>query len=65
MGKVNQISESQQTPHTSPLQVSYRVSIVRILEKIDQIIIALHCTHIHPNVPSKHFFPFTILVEEE
>ena len=31
----NEILESQQTPHNSPLQASYGVSILRILEKID------------------------------
>ena len=41
--KVNQILESQQTPHTLPLRVSYGVSIVEILEKIDSIITASHC----------------------
>ena len=40
---VNQILESQQTPHTSPLRASYGVSIVEILEKIGSIITARHC----------------------
>ena len=34
---------SQKTPHISPSRVSYGVSIVRIWEKIDHIIMALHC----------------------
>ena len=41
---MNQISESQQTPHSLPSRASYGVSIVRIWEKIDCIITALHCT---------------------
>ena len=40
--KVNQTSNSQQTPHTSPSRASYGVSIMRIVEKIDCIITALH-----------------------
>ena len=36
--------DSQKTPHTSPSRVSYGVSIVRILEKIDCVIMAPHCT---------------------
>ena len=40
---LNQTSNSQQTPHTSPSRASYGVSIVRILEKIDLVITALHC----------------------
>ena len=35
---------SQQTPHTSHSWASYGVSIVRILEKTDRVIMALHCT---------------------
>ena len=42
--KVNQISNSQQTPHNSPLRASYGVSIMRILKKIDRIITTPHCT---------------------
>ena len=38
---VNQILEPQNTPHIS--RVSYEVSIVRILEKIDHVITAPHC----------------------
>ena len=38
-----QILESQQTPHTSPLWVSYGVSIVKIWEKIYHLKMALHC----------------------
>ena len=43
---MNQILESQQTPHTSPSRASYGVSIVRILEKIDRVITAPHCIEI-------------------
>ena len=52
---LNQISNSQQAPHTSPSRPSYGVSIVRIREKIDRIITAPHCimnqirTIIQPN----------------
>ena len=37
---MNQTLESQQTPHISPSRVSYGVSLVRILETIDHIIMA-------------------------
>ena len=40
---MNQILESQQTPHISPSRVSYGVSIVGMLEKIDRVITAPHC----------------------
>ena len=40
---INQILNSQKTPHSSPLWASYGVSLVRILEKIDSVITALHC----------------------
>ena len=40
---LNQTSNSQQPPHTSPSWASYGVSIVRILEKIDRVLMALHC----------------------
>ena len=39
----DQILESQETPHLSPSRLSYGVSIVRILQKIDRVITALHC----------------------
>ena len=39
---VNQISNSQQTPHTSPSRASYGVSIMRILKKINRAITAPH-----------------------
>ena len=42
---INQILNSQKTPHISPLRVSYGVSIVRICEKIDCVITASHCTN--------------------
>ena len=41
--KTNQSLNSQKTLHSSPVRVSYGVSVVGILEKID-IIVALHCT---------------------
>ena len=41
--KVNQMLQSQQTPHISPSRVRYGVSIVRILEKMDRVITAPHC----------------------
>ena len=37
------ISNSQQTPHTSPSRASYGVSIMIILKKIDRVITASHC----------------------
>ena len=40
---LNQTSNSQQTPHTSPSWASYGASIVRILKKIDRVIMAPHC----------------------
>ena len=43
MWNINQTSYSQKTPHTSPSQVSYWMSIVKILENIDRIITAPHC----------------------
>ena len=43
---MNQILESQQTTHTSPSRVSYEVSIVRIIEKIDCVITAPYCTYL-------------------
>ena len=36
---INQTSNSQQAPHTSPSQMSYGVSIMKILKKIDRVII--------------------------
>ena len=34
-------TEPQNTPHTSPLRVSYGVSFVNICEKIDSVLTAL------------------------
>ena len=49
---MNQILESQQTPHISPSRASYGVYIVRTLEKIDHIITAPHCiVHIQKQFP--------------
>ena len=39
---MNQILESQQIPHNSPVKASYGVSIVGILEKIYRVIMAAH-----------------------
>ena len=39
---MNQILESQHTPHTSPSRARYGVSIVMILAKIDHVITAPH-----------------------
>ena len=38
-------SNSQDT-HTLPSRVSYEVSLEKILEKIDHVITALHCTSV-------------------
>ena len=40
---INQILNSQMAPHSSPSQASYGVSIVRILEEIDCVMMAPHC----------------------
>ena len=55
--KLKQSFNLQKTPHISPWRVSYGLSFVRILEKIDCIIMAPHCikyswdlfTHMHQN----------------
>ena len=39
-----QFLNSQKTPHSLPSQANYGVTVVRILEKIDHVITALHCT---------------------
>ena len=39
---INQTSNSRQTPHIPPSRVSYGVSIVRIWEKIDRVIMTPH-----------------------
>ena len=36
-------SEIEHTKDILPLQLSYRVTLVKILEKIDHVIMALHC----------------------
>ena len=43
--EVNQISLSQQTPNILPSQASYGVSIVRIEEKFDRVIMAPRCIY--------------------
>ena len=40
---INQSLHSQNTPYISPPGAIYGVSIVKILEKIDRVITALHC----------------------
>ena len=40
---VNQTSNSQQTPPTSPSRASYEVSVMRILKKMDRVITAPRC----------------------
>ena len=40
---LNQTLNSQETPSTSPSCMSYGASVVRILEKINQVIRPLHC----------------------
>ena len=40
---VNQTSNSQQTPHTSPSRASYGMFIMKILKKTDCVITAPHC----------------------
>ena len=40
---INETSNSQQTPHTAPSRASYGASIMRILKKIDRVIMAQHC----------------------
>ena len=49
---MDQISESQKSPHISPSWASYGVSIVRICEKIDRVITAPHCTYLNLNLVS-------------
>ena len=44
--KINQTLASWKTPHISPSLASYGVSIVRILEKINRVITASHCSTI-------------------
>ena len=42
---VDQTSNSQQTPHISPSRASYGLSVVRILEKNDHVIMVPHWTY--------------------
>ena len=42
---MDQTSHSRKTPHISPLRVSYGVSFVRILKKIDRVITAPYCIY--------------------
>ena len=41
--KMNKILESQHTPSTSPSRGSYRVPIIRILEKFNRVLTAPRC----------------------
>ena len=43
MQNINQAMSPQKTPHTSPWRVSYGVSFVRMVEKIDHVIMVPHC----------------------
>ena len=43
---INHTSNSHQTPHSLHSQTSYEVSVVRIWEKIDCVIMALHCMYV-------------------
>ena len=47
---MNQILESQQTPHTSPSRVSHGVFIVRIWWKIAHILTAPRCIWIYARI---------------
>ena len=47
---MNQIIASQHTHHISPSRVSYGVSVVRIFEKIDCVIMAPYCSCLQPLV---------------
>ena len=52
---IDQAVNSQQTPHISPSQTSYGVSAVRMLEIIDHIIAAQHCSSVQYKMQSFHF----------
>ena len=58
---MDQILESQQTPHISPSWASLGVSIVRILEKTDCIIIALH--NGYQNWTPSHFVAYFLCLQ--
>ena len=61
---VNQTPNSrQQTPHTSPSRASYGVSIVRILEKIDRLITAPHCTFMSPKYSVRERLKYNPVVQ--
>ena len=47
---VNETLNPQKTPHTLPLRVSYGVSLVLKLDKIDCIIMAPHCISLQATV---------------
>ena len=46
---INQAFYSQKAPHVSPSKVSYRVYIVRVLEKFDHIITRSQHIHVNPH----------------
>ena len=47
---INQRLNPQKTSHSSPWGVSYGLSLVNVLEKIDGVIMALHCTKVSFNL---------------
>ena len=47
---MNQILESQQTPHNSPSRASYGVSFANMFDNIDRVITAPHCLELHEYV---------------
>ena len=51
---VNQNLNTHKTPHISPYRASYGVSFMRILDKIDHVVIAQHCSIIHGILDSNH-----------
>ena len=53
--KVVLIVESQQTPHTLTSRVRYRVSMVRMLDKMDRVITARYCMLPWFGSEKKHF----------
>ena len=45
---ISQILDSQKTPHSLPSRASYGMFLMRILEEIDHVIMASHCSLILP-----------------
>ena len=57
---INHNLSPQNTSHTSPSRVSYRMYIVRILEKIDSVITTPHCIFLsvaHDDIMTCPYFP--------